>query len=393
MLWLMILWYIVPVLTLICLVFLYVSFLEEKAFALSPSFSRQEIKDRPLDWRDIDRQKTTDEGNPFTDIRRVNYFSDGNFLNATLWLRGNIVNGSEKGPQVSYGMFIDGDSRTETGWQGVDYQTEISWQNGTWMSTVAEFSSLGDIRILDSLKLNNTDLSQRIGNYVPLSLDLSYVIFPEKYKVIFYAGEIKKNDNNNSTIRMMDFTNWVHIPTPEFVIAPKPSSVELRPGEQKTILIYLNSTTGFEPVVRFSASNMTDVKWKFRHNQLHLPSYGLETIPLQIRVSENATSSPHLLSLFANATFPSESLINSQSSDEEQQQFIIPQENERISKQTSLGITVMEPLTAIDQISEMWAKLGDFINFVYLIGGAAATWLFTTYIKKKKKDDNKSSSE
>jgi hypothetical protein len=51
-------------------------------------------------------------------------------LNATLWLRGNIVNGSENVPQVSYGMFIDGDSKRETGWQGVDYQTEISWQNG-----------------------------------------------------------------------------------------------------------------------------------------------------------------------------------------------------------------------------------------------------------------------
>src|SRR5215217_2661056 len=76
MLWLMVLLYIIPVLTLICLAFLYVSFLEE-VFALSPSFSRQEIKDRPLDWRDIDRQKTTDEGSPFTDIRRVNYFSDG----------------------------------------------------------------------------------------------------------------------------------------------------------------------------------------------------------------------------------------------------------------------------------------------------------------------------
>jgi hypothetical protein len=116
--------YIIFVLTTICLVFNNVCFLEE-VLALSPSFSRQEIKDRPLDWRDIDKQETTDEGSPFTDIRRVNYYSDGEYLNATLWLRGNTVNGSEDGPQVSYGMFIDGDSDTETGWQGVDYQTEV----------------------------------------------------------------------------------------------------------------------------------------------------------------------------------------------------------------------------------------------------------------------------
>jgi uncharacterized membrane protein YuzA (DUF378 family) len=379
---------VISVFTLICLAFLYVTFLNG-VFALSPSFPRQEIKDIPLDWRDIDKQKPTDEGSQFTDIRRVNYFSDGKYLNATLWLRGNIVNGSENGPQVSYGMFIDGDSKTETGWQGVDYQTEISWQNGTWMSTVAEFSSLGDVRILDSIKLNNTELSKSMGNYVPLSLDLRYMIFPEKYKVIFYAGEIKKDDNNNATIRMMDFTNWVHLPTPEFIISTKPSSIELRPGEQKTILVNVNSTTGFEPVVNFSAINLTDVGWKLRHNHLLLPSYGLETIPLQIKVSENATVGPYLLNMFANATFPSESLIDSPSSEEEQQQFIIPQENERISKQTSIGITVREPLTVIDHVSEIWGKLGGFINFVYLIGGAAATWLFTTYIKKReKKNDN-----
>ena len=44
--------------------------------------------------------------------------------------------------QISYGTFIDGDSRMETGWQGVDYQIEISRQNGTWMSTVAYFPHL-----------------------------------------------------------------------------------------------------------------------------------------------------------------------------------------------------------------------------------------------------------
>jgi uncharacterized membrane protein YuzA (DUF378 family) len=263
------------------------------------------------------------------------------------------------------------------------------------MSTIAEFSSLGDIRILNNMKLNNTDLSNSTGNYVPLALDLRSIIFPEKYKIIFYAGEIKKDDNNSHTLRMMDFTNWVHIPTPEFVMSAKPSSLELRPGEQKTILVYVNSTTGFEPVVNLSAVNLTNVEWKFRNNQLLLPSYGLETIPLNIKISEDAPVGPHLMNLFANATFPSESLINSPSPEEDQQQFIIPQENERISKQTSLGITVGEPLTAIDQVSEIWGKLGGFINFVYLIGGAAATWLFTIYVKKKKekKNGDNSSSE
>ena len=114
----------------------------------------------------------------------------------------------------------------------------------------------------------------------------------------------------------------------------------MRPGEETTLAVNVNSTTGFEPLVNLSAINLTEVEWKFQHNQLHLPSYGLQTIPLQIRVSENATPRPYLLNLFANATFPSESLINSSSSEEEQQQFILPQENEQISKQVMLAIDV-----------------------------------------------------
>jgi hypothetical protein len=199
--------FVILVLILFCLGFLYSSYLD-RVVALSPSFPREEIRDRPFDWRDIEKQEGTLEGSPYTDIRRVNYVSDGRYLNATLWLRG-VINTSTNGEQMSYGTIIDGDSRTETGWQGVDYQIEISRQNGTWMSTIAEFSSLGDIRILDNMRLNSTDLSKNIGNYIPLSIDLSREVFPEKYKVIFYAGEVKTGNNNRSTVRTMDFTDWV----------------------------------------------------------------------------------------------------------------------------------------------------------------------------------------
>ena len=372
--------FVILVLTLICLGFLYSSYLD-RVVALSPSFPREEIKDRPFDWRDIDKQEGTLEGNPHTDIRRVNYFSDGKYLNATLWLRGDL-NASANGEQMSYGTFIDGDSRKETGWQGVDYQIEISRQNGTWMSTIAEFSSLGDIRILENKRINTTDLSKNIGNYIPLSIDLSREVFPEKYKVIFYAGEVKRGYDNLSTVRTMDFTNWVHIPTPEFVIGSRPNTIDLRPGEEKTFVINVNSTTGFEPLVRLSAINLTGIELKFQHNQLHLPSYGLQTVPLKIKVAENATARPYSLNLFANATFPSESLINSPSSAEVQQEFILPQENEEISKQAILGIDVLPPLTIEENISNFWNVYGSPLSFVYGISAGLAPWIFTV-VKRK----------
>ena len=372
--------FVILVLILFCLGSLYSSYMD-RVVALSPSFPREEIRDRPFDWRDIDKQEGTLEGSPYTDIRRVNYVSDGRYLNATLWLRG-VINASTNGEQMSYGTFIDGDSRTETGWQGVDYQIEISRQNGTWMSTIAEFSSLGDIRILDIIRLNTTDLSKNIGNYIPLSIDLSREVFPENYKVIFYAGEVKIGNNNRSTVRTMDFTNWVHIPTPEFIINSRPNTIDLRPGEEKTFVVNVNSTTGFEPLVRLSAINLTGIELKFQRNQLHLPSYGLQSVPLHIKVSENATARPYLLHLFANATFPSESLIDSPSSAGMQQEFILPQENEEVSKQVILGIDVLPSLTIEEMISNFWNVYGSPLSFVYGIAAGLAPWIVTV-VKRK----------
>ena len=44
----------------------------------------------------------------------MNYFSDGKYLNATLWLSG-VLTSVDNEEQISYGIFLDGDSRTETG--------------------------------------------------------------------------------------------------------------------------------------------------------------------------------------------------------------------------------------------------------------------------------------
>jgi hypothetical protein len=104
--------------------------------------------------------------------------------------------------------------------------------------------------------------------------------------------------------------------------------------------------------------------------------------PLQIKVSENATARPYLLHLFANATFPSESLINSPSSAEMRQEFILPQENEEVSKQVILGIGVLPSLTVEEKISNFWNVYGSPLSFVYGIAAGLAPWIVTV-VKRK----------
>jgi hypothetical protein len=89
--------------------------------------------------------------------------------------------------------------------------------------------------------------------------------------------------------------------------------------------------------------------------------------------------------LFANATFPSESLISSLSSAEVQQEFILPQENEEISKHAILGIDVLPPLTIEEKISKFWNVYGNPLFFVYGIAAGLAPWVVTTVKRKLKK--------
>jgi hypothetical protein len=383
----MVLKFILFLTALLSIIIIFIPISSFHIFALSPTFPRQETKDEPVDWIDMSTQERTITGNRYTDIRRVNYFSDGNILNATLWVKA----GPDRIPSnyenvVSYGMYIDADSDKETGWGGVDYQMEIAWQNEMWIRRLVEFSSLGDARVLN-IQYPYTGFSEEMGNYVLLSLDLDDIVFPDKYKVIFYAGEKEEN----SSISKIDFTNWIHIPPPELVVSTKPSSVDLRHGEIETITVHVNSTTGFEPVVYLSAVNQSGIEWRFKLNELHIPSYGMESTSLQIKVSENADIRPYMLNILANATFPSESLIEARSPVDAIS--VLPKKIgiENTTEQSILMINVQAPLTVEETITSFWNTFGEPMNFVYIVAAGITPWIFIKIrekLKKNKKSKN-----
>ena len=75
----------------------------------SPSFSLKEITDESFDWLDFWRGKQYGEGPTSIDIRSVNYFSNGKFLNATIWFpKPPLSNSSLAIPQndskIDYGI-------------------------------------------------------------------------------------------------------------------------------------------------------------------------------------------------------------------------------------------------------------------------------------------------
>ena len=115
---------------------------------LSPSFPTQESIDPKLDWINMKTREFTNDGDRSTDIELIDYYSDGKTLNATLWLYFPFKpTPSPSYENVNYGMFINSDFNDDTGFGGIDYKVEISWngQGKNWTKVVEKWSRFGEV--------------------------------------------------------------------------------------------------------------------------------------------------------------------------------------------------------------------------------------------------------
>jgi hypothetical protein len=279
-----------------------------EALAISPSFGYHELKNtihNIVDAKCVRAIKGTDiskclgnasTGNQSIDMAAVDYFSDGNALNATLWL---LSKGSPN-QTTSYGMYIDADSNIETGLSGtgIDYQLRISQENGNWNKALYQFSSNQEARILNNPE-NYTDFIKRYEKYITLSLDLGAIGFPEKYKVLFYSEEDEKQVQSK-----LDFTSWVDIPPQKLILSTIPSDISLRPGEGDTFGIQITSTSGLPPeTFNFKAKeNSTNFELSFISNEFHKFYHNTEPALFEIKVPEDAIPGTYSIPILANVS-------------------------------------------------------------------------------------------
>jgi len=233
----------------------------------SPSFNRQEVKDSVDDWfiktsygvstslnapsgeefsinnADNIEECITQNKFEFPDISAVSYLSDGNALNATVWLSSKLKDPTLKSTLwsassfkeipwhvVGYTMSIDINSVYET---GSDYYVTIRWDpiTQTWTRVMEEGSSTGEKKIIEQLD-NFTDLDFE-KKYIDFDLDLEKIGSPTQYNLIFSTYDIFVNDDK--LCYLVDVSNWVQIPPPEYVITTSPNTIVLKPGEQTTV--------------------------------------------------------------------------------------------------------------------------------------------------------------
>jgi hypothetical protein len=351
------------------------------------SFNIKQVLDGYLDWTNMTTGSLVPDEysmslNRSTDIVAASYFSNGTILNATLSLFFPL----EEQPSdiINYGILIDGDFNNETGYDGIDYQLELSWNGNkdrTWNKTLYKWLPNNERIILDIVD-NYTGFSEKNKKYITLSLDLSSILYPDKYRLTFYAEERKED------LSFTDFTKTIAIPPLELSISTSPTFLVLYPGERKTIEVMLNSTEGYEPTVVLSArSNAIDAYFGTEFGELRIPTLGVATIPMTVFAPEDSIPSPNSVFITANSTFPPEQPISVKPSNLTGRLIPNP-EPEDILKQSAVMVTIQEPLGDIERIAEFWSKLGDPIAFMYGIIAGASPWLYAMIKQKLKKKDH-----
>jgi hypothetical protein len=349
------------------------------SFANSPTFSEQQIRDDKRDWVNMKTRQANHSEFKVPDITSVNYFSDGGSLNVTLWLSRVFKEPSRLYKEVDYGMFIDSDFNNKTGFGGIDYKIEIRWSNDTnlWTKKIERYGYYDtNVKTIENIK-NYTDFYEKNGNesYVTLDVDLNKILNPTRYKVIFYADSRKSNDD-----LIMDYTSYIAIPQLQLTPYTIPSSVDLTQGEKKNIIVRLNSTEGYAPIVNLKAE-VPDKKivpifestGKSYLTNFRLPTNGIGIIPLTIDSTVDARLGPSFLLITANSSFPRDDLLKIGGV-----QSVFP---DNVNSKSIVSLSVTEAPGPLDRLSEIWSKVGDFATFVYGIVIGISPFLYTL-IKK-----------
>ncbi|HEY6883172.1 MAG TPA: hypothetical protein VI278_03950, partial [Nitrososphaeraceae archaeon] len=274
---------------------------DEEAVASSPAFELQEITNENPHW--VQTYGTSDAHlkSNYTDIKSVNYISDGKTLNTTMWLASGFTSSSpvyNKDPfrKITYGILIDADSNPKTGYNGADYDFYVEVAGGKLNGYLYQLSSSGGYIIVASKNLTQSLLDpDALRGAVRLDLDLGSINYPTKYELLFYTAESYKSNE------VRQFTSWVSIPPPILEMDTSPNNVMIRQGQQLLIPARIKSTTGFSNDVlnitladTASGFNSSDLHVAIERNQPPLirvavpqqTPLGIYTVPLSVTLRE-----------------------------------------------------------------------------------------------------------
>jgi hypothetical protein len=332
-----------------------------------PAIVRQEVGDTYYDWLNKVSDNNTDVGHPYSDIKIIDFLSDGTTFTASLWTVSNDLpnNGT------TYGIYINVDANEKTGIveNGADYVAKIYYDDGNWSKIFEEWTSYGDVKELKE-PLSFSDLELNDG-YINLTFDLKSINNPNQYLVKFFTEEVVKNGTSDYNIT--DVTGWIPIPPREINLSLSPSSPSLRPGEQIFVQVHSNSSAGVAKKISFTPIDIEDgtsISLAFTPNSsVYIPPFSDQPISIiQVSASPTASPRPYTIPIVAE-TYTEDP----------------PHDAGLPSYQTLyLPITILKPLDFGEQFYAFWNIYGGLISFVFA-GFAAGFGAYVVDLLRRRK--------
>jgi hypothetical protein len=379
----------------------------------SLQFNRQEVRDIANDWsikntgtletkmqapngesfwltnqKQIENCK--DENNRFAspDIESVSYLSDGETLDVTLWLSSSFRNpttGPLSTPEsfnvipwhyLGYTISIDVVSAYDA---GPDYYATIKWDPLTqkWIQVLEEGSAITEQKRLIE-QFEPTKFYDEGKNYVMFSVPLSKIGSPQQYNLLLSTYDVYMQ--NGKMCYLVDITNWVQAPPPEFVITTTPNPILLRPDEKVPVEVQVKSLTNVKSNVQLSLDQVSGLKIEIPSNTAYVPPLGIGTLLLEVTTTDEAKYRTYTVPVYANHTFLSASKLRDGD-------YVHNQVSTNTLDISNFIITVNPPLTVEEKFSRFWATYGAVIG---IVASAAVSVIIAPIVKKrideKKKD-------
>jgi hypothetical protein len=283
-----------------------------------------------------------------------------------------------------------------------DNNANTSSEGWNWTKQVQEVSAFDKIRVLKQDK--NFASFYRSGDpYILFSFDLNSVNSPRQYKAVFYITDYYVI--NHRLCRLIDTTNWVIIPPPDFDISIKPSSsIVLRPNEERTVQLQIKGNTDLqsEAVVTTTAAAITntltvasqsnntnitdnnllygnkDISMQFTPDKVPVPPSGVGTSTVYIKALQNATAKLYTFPITTNISFPT-SIMNRGG------EIFNNSRSVNVMESANLTLTVLPPYTFDEQMNNFvtaWiAPISGVWSFIAGVG-AVVVPLFLYFYRK-----------
>ena len=175
----------------------------------------------------------------------------------------------------------------------------------TWTRQVFEVSAYGKQRLLEQEK-NYGIFHDNDSTYVLFYFNLNKVNFPQQYRAVFYITDYFVKAH--IFCRLVDITNWIIVPPPEFAMSITPNSaIVLRPGEEKDVKLAIKGNTHLPSEASLieypNKTNHKELNLTFIPNKVSILPFSAGVSTLHIKALDSAKPETHLLRI-VSISFP-----------------------------------------------------------------------------------------